>query len=73
MKLEDITLDDVDGLSSIKIDIRKLSNERILDFLTKAKNPYKFKVNDRLVRIKFSENCPTAEEYLTDVLESLYR
>ena len=47
MKLEDVTLDDVDELSSIKIDRRKSSNERILDFLTKVKNPYIFKVNGR--------------------------
>lgn len=37
MKLEDVTLDDVDELSSIKIDRRKSSNERILDFLIKIK------------------------------------
>ena len=37
MKLEDVTLDDVDELSSIKIDRRKSSNERILDFLIKVK------------------------------------
>lgn len=40
MKLEDVTLDDVDEISSIKIDRRKPSNERILDFLTKVKNPF---------------------------------
>ena len=34
MKLEDINPDEVDELSSIKIDRRKPSNERILDFLT---------------------------------------
>jgi len=32
MKLEDVTLDDVDEISSIKIDRRKPSEERILDF-----------------------------------------
>lgn len=56
MKLEDVTLDDVDELSPIKIDRRKSINERILDFLTKVKNPYIFKINGRLVRIRFSEN-----------------
>ena len=56
MKLKDVTLDDVDELSSIKIDRRKSSNERILDVLTKVKNPYIFKINGRLVRIRFSEN-----------------
>ncbi|MGM9875163.1 MAG: DUF6870 family protein [Bacilli bacterium] len=73
IKLEDVTLDDVDELISIKIDRRKSSNERILDFLTKVKNPYIFKVNGRLVRIRFSENGPTADECLTNMLENLYR
>lgn len=73
IKLEDISPDEVDEISSIKIDRRKLSNERILDFLTQVKNPYVFKVNGRLVRFSFSENEPTADECLTRVLENLYR
>lgn len=73
MKLEYVNLDDVDELSSIKIDRRKSSNERILDFLTKVKNPYIFKVNGRLIRMRFSENDPTADECLTNMLENLYR
>ncbi|MEE0699940.1 MAG: hypothetical protein U0M66_05085 [Bacilli bacterium] len=32
MKLEDVSLEDVDELTSIKIDRRKPSNERILIF-----------------------------------------
>lgn len=73
MRLEDVTLDDVDELGAIKIDRRKSSNERILDFLTKVKNPYIFKINGRLVRMRFSENGPTADDCLTRVLENLYR
>lgn len=73
MRLEDVTLDDVDELGSIKIDRRKSSNERILDFLTKVKNPYIFKINGRLVRMRFSENGPTADECLTRMLKNLYR
>lgn len=73
MKLEDINLAEVDEISSIKIDRRKSSNERILDFLTKVKNPYVFKINGKLVRMDFSEKGPTADECLTRVLENLYR
>ena len=73
MWLEDVTLDDVDEISSIKIDRRKSSNERILDFLTQVKNPYVFKVNGKLVRMSFAENGPTADGCLTRVLENLYR
>lgn len=73
IKLEDVTLDDVDEISSIKIDRRKSSNERILDFIMKVKNPYIFKVNGKLVRIRFSDTAKTAEDCLTNVLKSLYR
>ena len=73
MKLEDINPNDVDEISSIKIDRRKSSNERILDFLTQVKNPYVFKVNGRIVRMSFSETGPTVDNCLTRVLENLYR
>ena len=73
IKLEDINPDEVDEISSIKIDRRKSSNERILDFLTEVKNPYVFKANGGLVRFSFSENGPTADECLTRALENLYR
>ena len=73
IKLDDINPDDVDEISSIKIDRRKPSNERILDFLTQVKNPYVFKVKGKLVRMSFSENGPSADDCLTRVLENLYR
>ena len=72
-KLKNVTLNDVDEISSIKIDRRKPSNERILDFITKVKNPYIFKVNGKLVRISFSDTDKTADDCLTSVLENLYR
>ena len=68
MKLEDVTLDDVDEISFIKIDRRKLSNERVLDFIMKVKNPYISKVNGKLVKISFFDTDKTAEDYLTRVL-----
>lgn len=73
MKLENISLDDVDDIKDIKIDRRKSSNERILDFLVKVKNPYVFKIYGRLVRMRFMENGPSADECLTNMLQNLYR
>ena len=40
VNLDDVKLEDADEISSIKIARRKPSNERILDFITKVKNPY---------------------------------
>ena len=73
IKLEDIDPNDVDEITDLKIDKRKSSNERILDFLNKTKNPYVFKVNGTLVRIGFSEPNKTADDCLTSVLKNLYR
>ena len=73
IKLEDIDPNDVDEITDLKIDKRKSSNERILDFLNKTKNPYIFKVNGTLVRIGFSETNKTADDCLTSVLKNLYR
>ena len=63
----------MDEISSIKIDRRKPTNERILDFLKQVKNPYVFKVNGKFVRMSFSEKGPTADECLTQCLKNLYR
>ena len=73
VNLDDVKLEDVDEITDIKINRRKPSNERILDFITKAKNPYIFKVNGKLVRIRFSDTDKTADECLTNVLKNLYR
>ena len=68
-----ICIDDVDEISNIRIDKRKSSNERILDFLNSVKNPYAFKVNGRIVKISFSITEKTSDDCLTDVLKNLYR
>ena len=73
INLEDVTLDDVDEVSSIKIDKRKPSSERILEFITKVKNPYIFKVKGKLVRISFTDTDKTAGDCLTNVLKNLYK
>lgn len=71
--LDEVNPDDVDEITDIKIDKRKSSNERILDFLNKVKNLYIFKVKGKLVRIRFSDTDKTADDCLTNVLKNLYR
>lgn len=73
VNLDDVKLEDVDEITDIKINRRKPSNERILDFIIKTKNPYIFKVKGKLVRIRFSDTDKTAEDCLTNVLKNLYR
>lgn len=68
MKLEDVKPDDVDEINSIKINRRKSSNE----ILIKAKNPYTFKVNGKLVKIEFLANGKRAKDTIIDVIKDLY-
>lgn len=73
ISLEEIDPNNVDDITSINIDKRKSSNERLLDFLMKVKNPYVFKVKGKLVKISFSEDSnKTADDCLTNVLKNLY-
>ena len=69
IELSSISLDDVDELT----DIKKSSNERILDFLNNVKNPYVFKYKGRLVKYSFSENSKSADDCLSDLLSKLYK
>ena len=73
ISLDKVNPDDVDELSSIKINTRMNPVNRIIDFISKTKNPYIFKVNGKLVRMSFSENRPTADDCLTQCLKNLYR
>ena len=71
--LNEVNPDDVDELSSIKINTRMNPVNRIIDFISKTKNPYIFKVNGKLVKIEFSKNDKIAEESLTNVIKSIYK
>lgn len=71
--LDELNIDELDDISNIKIDKRKSSDERLLDFLSKTKNLYAFKINGKIVKIEFSETDLTANDCLTNVLDSLYK
>ena len=71
--LSEININDVDEITDIKINKRKSSNDRILDFLNTVKNPYVFKVKGKFVKISFSDDSnKTADDCLTNVLKNLY-
>ena len=73
ISLDEVNPDDVDELSSIRINTRMNPVNRIIDFISKTKNPYIFKVNDRLVKIEFCNNDKKAEDAIINVIKSIYR
>jgi len=73
INIDDISINDIDDINKFKIDKRKSSNERILDFLIETKNPYVFMIEGRIVQISFSDTDKSADDCLTSVLNKLYK
>jgi len=73
IEVNEVNKDDVDELSDIKISRKKSKEEKILDFISKTKNPYIFNVNGRLVKLEFTDSGTNAEDAITNIMKSLYK
>ena len=71
--LSEVNINEVDDLNEIRISRRKSKEERIIDFISKTKNPYIFKLNGRLVKFEFSDNEKSAQDAITRVIKSIYK
>ena len=69
----EVNIDEVDDLNEIRISRRKSKEERIIDFITKTKNSYIFKVNGRLVKLEFTDSGRKAEDAIINVIKSIYK
>ncbi|MFI3238266.1 MAG: hypothetical protein R3Y47_09625 [Lachnospiraceae bacterium] len=58
-------------ISTIKVDKELPVKERIKNYIEQIKNPYCFKVNDTVVKIKFSDTDITMEQCLEGYFGSL--
>lgn len=73
IEVNEVNKDDVDELSDIKISRKKSKEEKVLDFISKTKNPYIFNVNGKLVKLEFTDNGANAEDAITNIMKSLYK
>lgn len=74
LSIEDINKEKIKDINEIKITRKKLSKQRILDFLNEVDNPYFFKVNGKIVQIAFNEDSSlSANDCLYGILKDIYR
>ena len=73
IEVNEVNIDDVDELSEIKIRRKKSKQEKILDFISKTKNPYIFKVNGKLVKLEFADNVKDGEDAIINVIKKIYK
>lgn len=72
IEISDINNEQITNINKIKIDKRKSSVVRILDFLRYVENPYMIKVNETIVKIQFSNKQIKAEECINQLFYNLY-
>lgn len=72
--IKNVNVDEIEDIENIKIDTKKSSVERILDFLDSCKNPYFFKVNGVVVQLVFSDdNSINATDCVSRALEKEFK
>ena len=73
ISIDEINFDNIDNLSEIKISKKKNSDERILEFIKKVSNPYIFNIDNKIVKLEFSNNGRRAEDCITNIISNIYR
>lgn len=73
LQMNDLNINDLDNIDNIKVDEKKSSRERILDFLNCTKNPYAFNVDGKIVQISFSQSNVTADECIYEAFSQMYK
>ena len=71
--LDDLTLDDLVDITTIKIDKNLCKEERIKQYIEQIKNPYCFKYKNFKIQVCFNEdeNAKTLEQCLTTYFKNL--
>lgn len=72
MDFKDIDKDKMKDIDIIKINTKDSTENRILDFIKKNKNPYFIKVGNHLVKMTFNNSLDEPEEILSRVIKENY-
>lgn len=73
ISFDDVDINDLEDITKINFSKKQNSNDKIIDFIKNAKNPYMFKCNGKKVQIAFLNNGELAEEKLKKTLNKIYQ
>ena len=73
ISIDEVDINELDDLSEIKISKKKKGYERILEFIKNISNPYIFKIDNKIVKIEFTNNGISAEDSITNIVSNIYR
>lgn len=72
IEIDNINNEQIINIDKIKINKKKSSVVRILDFLRYVENPYMIRVNETIVKMQFSNKQIKAEECINQLFYNLY-
>ena len=65
-------LDELVDIRDVKIDRTLPVEERIISYVQQIKNPYMFKVGNTVVRVSYTENGPSLQELVEQMLLNMF-
>ena len=65
-------LDELVDIRDVKIDRTLPVEERIMSYVQQIKNPYMFKVGNTVVRVSYTENGPSLQELVEQMLLNMF-
>lgn len=63
-KIEDVKLDDLKDITTVRVNPERSVLERVLSFILQIDNPYLFKVGETPVKVSFSDDALTLQKSL---------
>jgi len=69
--LKEVNINDVDNIDDVVIDDNKNNDDRIMDFLSKVRNPYFFNIDGFIVKFSYNDNGINAEECIENVMKHI--
>ncbi len=73
LTVDDVKIENLDDLGEVKISKKKKGYDRILEFIKDSSNPYIFNIDNKIVKIEFTNNGKSAEESITNIISSIYK
>ena len=73
LTVDDVKIENLDDLGEVKINKKKKGYDRILEFIKDSSNPYIFNIDNKIVKIEFTNNGKSAEESITNIISSIYK
>ena len=73
ISIDDVKKEEINDLSEVKISKKKKGYDKILEFIKNVSNPYIFNIDNKIVKIEFTDNGQRAEDRIINIINTMYK